>query len=274
MDQWVPIINLPERWTLTSDKNVSRDEFYLHTKRDVNPDGHRLPSIDQIPKHCWFGGEENSWKKRGEKKTFLSVWDDVFKGWGGKKSRGLDFHRTVWSCIFQPWQLRWDGEALVSSQGGNGVLFFFSFLSFKCDTGWTQYRRILSCVCLVKASVTEKSEKCGETRTWSRWVDQGLGLSLQKQSTRWNTGPTAVSLVWLKTVNVHFAVVIIYILKKREKKGRATHPVKTFCVSSVSNTSWLLATSEIVPLLQFKLFLIIFKCIYVSFFIYIYIKYL
>lgn len=42
--------------------------------------------------------------------------------------------------------------------------------------------------------------------------------------------------------------------------------MKTFCVSSVSNTSWLLATSEIVLLLQFKLFLIIFKCIYVSFF--------
>lgn len=49
--------------------------------------------------------------------------------------------------------------------------------------------------------------------------------------------------------------------------------MKTFCVSSVSNTSWLLATSEIVLLLQFKLFLIIFKCIYVSFFfLYIYKK--
>lgn len=46
--------------------------------------------------------------------------------------------------------------------------FFFFFSFFKCDTGWTQYRRILSCVCLVKDSVTEKSEKCGETRTWSR----------------------------------------------------------------------------------------------------------
>lgn len=91
MDQWVPIINLPERWTLTSDKNVSRDEFYLHTKRGVNPDGHRLPSKDQIPKHCWFGGEENSWKKRGGKKPLLSVWDDVFKGWGGGKSRGWIF---------------------------------------------------------------------------------------------------------------------------------------------------------------------------------------
>lgn len=38
MDQWVPIINLPERWTLSC-KNLWRDS-YLHRKSGVNPDGH------------------------------------------------------------------------------------------------------------------------------------------------------------------------------------------------------------------------------------------
>lgn len=46
-------------------------------------------------------------------------------------------------------------------------------------------------------------------------------------------------------------------------KGRATHPVKTFCVFSVSI---FFSRSKIIYLLRFKLFLTIFKCIYVSFF--------
>lgn len=39
-----------------------------------------------------------------------------------KKSAGgwiSTLDRTVWSCVCQPWQPRWDGEALVSSCGGN-----------------------------------------------------------------------------------------------------------------------------------------------------------
>lgn len=160
-----------------------------------------------------FGGEENSWKKRRGKKTLLSVWDDVFKGWGGGKKAGVGFSQDCLELHLSALaiEMRRRGSCIITRWKWHCFLFFFFFSFFKCDTGWTQYRRILSCVCLVKDSVTEKSEKCGETRTWSRWVDQGLGLSLQKQSTRWNTGPTAVSLVWLKTVNVHFAVVIIYI---------------------------------------------------------------
>lgn len=48
--------------------------------------------------------------------------------------------------------------------------------------------------------------------------------------------------------------------------------MKTFCVFSVSYASWFFATSKIIHLLQFKLFLMIFKCIYVSFFTFNYLQ--
>lgn len=50
---------------------------------------------------------------------------------------------------------------------------------------------------------------------------------------------------------------------QKRKKGKVAHPVKTFCVLLFP-----IATSEIIHLLQFKLFLTIFNCIYVSIFLY------
>lgn len=210
MDQWVPIINLPERWTLTSKKNVSRDEFYLHTNCGVKPDGHITIRRSNF-KALLNGGKKIPGRKT-KNKTLLSVWDDLFKrgkGGGGEKKQRAGFPLwtgQLWSCVCQPLQPRWDGEALVTSRGGNGVLYFSVWSR-------TQYRWTRITCSFGKASVT-MSETWGETRTRSRWVDQGLGPSLQKQSTRWNTGPIAVSLVWFKLFDV--AVVVIY---KEKGKG-------------------------------------------------------
>lgn len=160
-----------------------------------------------------IGGKKIPGRKEGEKKPCCLYEMMSLKDEEGEKKAGVGFSQDCLELHLSALaiEMRRRGSCIITRWKWHCFLFFFFFSFFKCDTGWTQYRRILSCVCLVKDSVTEKSEKCGETRTWSRWVDQGLGLSLQKQSTRWNTGPTAVSLVWLKTVNVHFAVVIIYI---------------------------------------------------------------
>lgn len=66
---------------------------------------------------------------------------------------------------------------------------------------------------------------------------------------------------FIQIVNVDVAIVLF---KKKKKKGRAPHPVKTLCVLPMPAV--LLAQVQIIIFLQYKLFLMIFKCIYVPFF--------
>lgn len=76
------------------------------------------------------GGRKFLEEKKGKKKPCCLYEMMSLKDEEGEKKQGLDFHRTVWSCICQPWQSRWDDEVLVSSHGGNGIVFCFFFLLF------------------------------------------------------------------------------------------------------------------------------------------------
>lgn len=87
------------------------------------------------------------------------------------------------------------------------------------------------------------------------------GARPREPSTCSNTGPL-MQFHTLEYYIVHVDVAVV----RNGKREKVAHPVKTFCVLLFP-----IATSEIIHLLQFKLFLTIFNCIYVSFF---YINYL
>lgn len=101
-----------------------------------------LPPRDQIQSTA--GGER---KFRRKQKSLLSTWD-VCKRVKKKAGRWIStLDRTVWSCICQPLQPRWDGEAIVSSRDGNlNGEKHACFLLWS----WTLYRWIISCICLAK----------------------------------------------------------------------------------------------------------------------------
>jgi len=82
MDQWVPIINLPERWALSC-KHLWED-LYLQSKSGVNPDGHLTTQRSKFQSTA--DGERNSWRK---KKPLCLPGTYLKKG---GESWGLDFH--------------------------------------------------------------------------------------------------------------------------------------------------------------------------------------
>lgn len=117
-----------------------------------------------------IGGKKIPGRKEGEKKPCCLYEMMSLKDEEGEKKAGVGFSQDCLELHLSALaiEMRRRGSCIITRWKWHCFLFFFFFSFFKCDTGWTQYRRILSCVCLVKDSVTEKSEKCGETRTWSR----------------------------------------------------------------------------------------------------------
>lgn len=84
MDQWVPIINLPERWTwkkTTCERTSICARSVVWTLMDT------LPSRDQIPKHCWWG--KNNLEKE---KRLQCLHGRHLKDNKREKRWGMDFH--------------------------------------------------------------------------------------------------------------------------------------------------------------------------------------
>lgn len=137
-------------------------------------------------------------KKLGERKTtLLSTWDVFKREKKRRKRRRINFHFGQ-NC------LKLCQSALDGSQD-----------------------EMASCVVKISVTTRESVEKPG--RGAAEWT-KALASLCRKKSTCWNTGPYAISLIWLK-------LFMLMLLLSYFKKGRATHPVKTFCVFSVSYAS-------------------------------------
>lgn len=115
MDQWVPIINLPERWKCKRQKPV-RGLDNLH-KSGVNPDGHI--TIQRSNSKVFQNVDEarEFWEKG--KKTTTAVYQGMYLDEEKKKKREIAprdgfplWAEAFWSCIRQP---RKDEEARVEN---------------------------------------------------------------------------------------------------------------------------------------------------------------
>ena len=146
-----------------------------------------LPSRDQIPKHCWQGKKQFGGEKK--KATPLSAWDAFKREDGFPLQTGLFGAVSLGNQDEMPRSLYLHELGIQKKEKEKKSLCVCFFMWSR-----TLYRRIVSCMC-GKASVTRSGEK-PENRAVE--LDQGLCLSLQKQSTCWNTGPFAISLISFK----------------------------------------------------------------------------
>ncbi len=157
-----------------------------------------LPPRDQIPKHCWYGKKNLEEKKRPRCRHGVYLKEK-------KKSWGMDFH-----CGQDCLELRLSALATEMRWRGTCIVVRWKFVkACVCFLMWsrTLYRRIISC--MFGKSLCDESEKWGETRKWSCWVDQGLGLSLQKQKHLLKHWTFCNFTYLISIVNVDVAIVII-----------------------------------------------------------------
>lgn len=142
MDQWVPIINLPERWTFGCKKSVkwllsAQEKWCGPWWTHCHPEIKFQSTADE---------ERRIWRKK--RNLLLSTWD-VF----------------VWSYVCQPLHPSWDNEALAASWRGNQKAC--ELFNVKVDTVRKDYVMYL----FGKASVTsQKSEETPEHGTveWTK----------------------------------------------------------------------------------------------------------
>lgn len=231
--------------TCPNDENVTakslREDLIICTS-GVNPDG-RITTQRSNSKVFQNVDEAREFWEKGKKNT-TAVYQGMYlneekkkrncsKGWIPSLGRRvLELH-----------------PAAEKRRGGTGrELNQKHVCAFQCDGGHCREGRYH--VCVVK-------DPRGVGRARRKWKTVlRIRARPQELSTCSNTGPF---------MQFHMLELHCFCWScccQKWKKGKAAHPVKTFCVLLVP-----IATSEIVHLLQFKLFLTIFNCIYVSFFI-------
>lgn len=146
-------------------------------------------------------------------------------------------------------------EREVGAGGKGRCVLFFSCEVGDCTDGFDHF-------CVVKTSVKsqetvwrgQKTELLSGPRPLPLCTDKTLVQTLDLMQVHFFD----FKLFMLALAIVQFFLILFF------QKGRATHPVKTFCVFGVF--IFFFPRSKIIYLLRFKLFLTIFKCIYVSFF--------
>lgn len=201
-------------------------------------------------------GREHFWRKPQLRRLHGVYLKELLK----KKKRAggwiSSLDRTVWVASVSLCNRDEMARHLYRHTGGNSKRESMCV----CFLMWcrTLYRRTVSCMC-GKASVP--SQKSGEKKTKMELLSgprpRPLSAETKHLLKHWTFLQFHFHFTWFQLLTLTLSWF---------KKGRAAHPVKTFCVFSVSYASWFFATSKIIHLLQFKLFLMIFKCIYVSFF--------